>query len=1130
MSAGPEAGGGRVATSPRPAAVSAGAPRDRGEPPAVVPVPRSQQRVWIADQLTPEPAAYLGGVFLRLRGALDVAAMRRALAEIVARHEVLRTSIVERDGDLVGLLRPAAEFRLEVEAVEEAALDAAIRGVATAPMDVAEHLPMRARLLRLSSADHVLCVIMHHLAHDGASVGILYRELAYFYARFSGGAVTEPAPQAVPRQFREIAAEDEDRYDDRHLAPVLAERRAALGGRSPFEVPTDRPRPAARTGAGDLYRAAGLPTGTVDRLAALAGDRAATLFMVLLAGCHAVLYRYSGRGDVVTGTSSTTRRHDAAGNAVIGPFFNMVVVAGDVSGNPTFAELLDRVRDAAVNAYEARLLPFDTLVSELAVERDPAATPLFRILVDLVLPGDPPGLPGLRVEEILTAGAGSKYDLTLEFRRGADGLDLFVEWDTSLYDAATVQQLMAHLRAVLLAVAEDPGTRVDDIPMLDDAEVLALRSLAEPEPAEPPDGCLHDLVSAQAARTPDAVAVRDGTRQLTYAELDHLSTAVAEGLLGMGVTTGVPVGVLQDRSADLVATLLGILKAGGAYLPVDTELPPARAATLLAAAAAPVCLVPGDTEDTGIDVAAVRAAVAGAGCRVVGLDALLGPAGTGPGSHAGLPAVRPGDLCAVYFTSGSTGRPKGVACTHRGWVGQMRNMQLLYRLEPGEAVLLKTPLGFDDVAREVFWPLMVGAQVVVLPPGLHRDPQALIAATARHGVVWLQFVPSMLGLFLDCVEPRHVEGLAGLRHVVSDGDRLRPDVVATFLDRFAGTGSRLNNHWGTTEVAIDTTHHACDDADRHGTDAITVGRPMPYNSVYVLDRAFQPVPRGAVGELCIGGAGLARGYLGQPGATARAFVPHPWRPSERLYRTGDLGRLRPDGSLAYLGRRDHQVKVRGIRIELGEVESAIRAFPSVTDVVVDTWEAGPGDRRLVAYVTVSPGDDAGDTAGDAEASVRSRLRDFLVDRLPSSAVPGVITLLSRLPRMPSGKVDRRSLPAPAPGSPHDRPYVAPATETERALARMWAETLGIGRLGVHDDFFAAGGHSLLVTRVVNRMRSAFGIDVPIRLVFEHPTVRSAAADVQRLILEDIEAMSEADAERLLSAATGDPTGPSRDRG
>jgi amino acid adenylation domain-containing protein len=1082
-------------------------------PPLVVAVPRAQQRLWLADQLTPG-GAYLGCRFLRLRGDLDVAALQRAFVEIVTRHEVLRTSLtVGDDGQVVGLLRAPDELSFEVRRIApadlDAGLDAALRSEAAAPMDVSTDLPMRVVLLRLAPDDHVLGITVHHLAFDGGSFAILYRELSALY----GGGTLAP----LARQFRSIAGDDDAREEAGELAPMLAERQEALADRSSFELAPDHPRPATRSGQGELVDGFDLPAATVDRLVRIGRDQGASLYMVLLAGCWAVLRRYTSRTDVTTGTSSSTR-HDADGAAAIGPFLNMLALPGDLAGNPTFAELVRRARDVALDAYEARLVAFDTLVAEVGVPRDPARTPLFQVLVDFTVPVGVPDLGDVWAEDIPTPGAGSKYDLTFELHRTEDGgIGCRIEWDTALYDPATVTRLGAHLRCLLTALAGDPGRPVDDVAMLTATETRELQALATGAPVEPATRGLHELFAEQVARTPDAVAVQDDRGSLTYAELERRAATIAAALAAAGVERDVPVGVVLERSVDLVAALYGILMAGGAYLPFDPESSPARIGRLLAAARALLCLVPpdgdGDETATEADVEAVRTAAGEVGCRAVDVDELLrlgrtaAPADPGP--------LRPGDLCAVYFTSGSTGEPKAVACTHAGWVGQMRSMQERYRLAPGDTVLLKTPAAFDDVAREIFWPLMLGARVVALGPGLHRDPRALLAAAAEHRAAWLQFVPGMLALFLDEVGTDQVDRLDGLGHlrdVVSDGDRLPPTIVDSFFAGLGARGCRLHNHWGTTEVSIDSTHRPCRPADGTGgsaADAVALGRPMEGTEVYVLDDDLRLVPPGAIGELCLGGDGLGRGYLHDPGRTARAFVPHPWRPGQRLYRTGDTGRLLPDGSLRYCGRRDHQVKVRGVRIELGEVEAAVRAFPGVRDAVAVVREPTPGDHRLVAYAATD----------DAQ---RARLHDFLVERLAPAAVPSAIVLVPALPHHPSGKLDRRSLPAPDLEAGREAPFVPAETDTQQALAEIWAGLLGVARLGADDDFFAAGGHSLLVTRAVNRMRDAFTLDVPVRFVFENSTVRGAAARIEELVLAEIEALSDAEAARLAADIAPEP--------
>ncbi|MGW5740793.1 non-ribosomal peptide synthetase [Amycolatopsis sp. NPDC003861] len=1074
----------RPIPDPAGAVLTSARPPSADRPATRVPVPRAQQRLWLADQLTEHHTAFLTRVFVRLSGDLDVPALRGALGEIVSRHEVLRTSLSVEDGEVAGYLRPAGEFALGVEDVAPEGLDGVLRAEMTEPLDVTHGIPVRARLLRLGARDHALLVTTHHFAFDEESAPVLLRELSAFYAaRHDGG----PALPPLPRQFRELMAEEEARHDAGKLASLVAQRRAALGDRGPFELAGDRPRPTVRTGKGALRHAFELPAETVRRLTRVGCGQAASLYMVLLAGVHTVLYRYTGRADVTTGSSSSTRVTPES-DRLIGPFLTMLTLPGDLSRNPAFTELVGRTRDVVLDAYEARPLPFETLVAELGEARDPARTPLFQILVDFTVPSPAPRIGDLDVERIAGHNGGAKYDLSVEFRQVGDRVRCDLEWDTALYDEPTVVRFGEHLRAVLVAVADDPSLRLDDVPMLAAGEIAGLRALGTPEPAAAPARCLHDLFRAQVARTPHATAVTGGDASLTYAELAARATEIAHGLVALGVGPDVPVGVLLDRSVDMVATVLGILLAGGAYLPIDPAAPPARVRRLLGAANAVVCVAdrPG-----------------GDGCRFSTAGELVRQAERGDGD---LPAVSVDHLCAVYFTSGSTGEPKAVACTHRGWYSQLANLQDRYELAPGEPVLLKTPLSFDDVAREIFWPLMVGARIVVLPPGLHRDPRALLAAAIEHRLVWLQFVPGMLAPFLDEIRPEHEPALRVLRHVVSDGDRLRPETVAVFHARLGAVGCCLNNHWGTTEASIDSTHHRCGPADaRHGTEAVALGRPMADNDVYVLDPVLQPVPRGAVGELCIGGPVLARGYLGDPGRTARAFVPHPWRPGERLYRTGDTGRIGSDGNLRYRGRRDHQVKVRGVRIELGEIEAAVRAFPGTTDAVVTTWEPVPGDHQLAAYAVVT---------GEPDAAARGGLREFLVDHLSPAMVPTALILLPRLPRTPGGKVDRNALPAPHPDALRDTPFTPPGTDAEQAVAEIWAAVLGVPRLGADDDFFTVGGHSLLVVRAVNRMRDAFGVDVPLRLVFEHPTVRAAAGEIEKLIIAELEAMSDDEADRL----------------
>ncbi|MEU1290953.1 amino acid adenylation domain-containing protein [Streptomyces sp. NPDC005840] len=1060
-----------------------------------VPLSRDQERTWFVDQLSSCPSDYLIPLRLHLAGPLDRDALRRALEALVARHEVLRTGVVARDGRPVGVVLPPDRFRLrEAEVSGAGALDAALAAEAATPMDLAAGLPVRALLIRHGEREHTLVLTLHHVAADDWSCALVYDELGADYSAFAAGG---PSPVAAPAEpYRTVAA----RLDALAADPAqesLAHWRTALADLTAFEVPADRPRPAVRAGRGAVRTAFVLPPRVAEPLTALARSAGATPAMLLTAAVQTVLYRYTGRRDVTTGTTYA-RRDDPATERLLGLLINMLPLRGRPGPELTFRQFVQRFRDVSLDAFEHAEVPFDRLVEENAPERDPSRTPLFQILVNFRTGRRrSPRLTGLTVTDLPMPYEGAKYDLCVSFDQDAAGVRCGVNWDVDLYDEATVERLGNWLERLLRHVAERPDTPLDDIPLLSAPEEEALRALVLRPAVDTPGRTLHELIALSAAERPGAVALvgADGTTT-SYAALEAAANAVAHRLIGHGVGPDVPVGLLIDRSAPMVVGLLGILKAGGAYLPIEPATPAARVATLLTDAGAPVCLTTGEHAGT----------VTAAGAVPLTVDL----SGSAPPPSV---SVQPDHLCAVYYTSGSTGRPKGVACTHRGWVNRMAWMQRRHGLRPGETVLHKTTLPFDDAAVEILWPLITGGTVALLAPGLHRDPRALVDAAVRHRAVHVQFVPSVLDLFLEELGPDDVAALRrSLRSVLSSGEALRPALVERFRDAF-GDAVSLDNTWGATEVSIDSTFHVCGPRDTRGTGAVSLGRPMDNNEVLVLDHRLGPLPPGVPGELCIAGTGLARGYLGDPAKTAGAFVPHPYRPGERVYRTGDRGRMLPDGTFAYLERMDRQVKVRGVRVELGEVEAALREHPAVTDAAVVTRRAAPGDLRLAAYVALDGGDGAS-VAG---------LREHLAARLPGYAVPTTVTVLAALPRSASGKLSPALLPEPDPADHETREHVAPRDETERIIAGIWADVLSVPRIGVLDDFFSFGGHSLIATRAVNRMRQAFDTHLPLSVIFERPTVAGTAEYIHDLILAEIEAMSDAEAHRLLadvSPATG----------
>ena len=1056
----------------------------------------AQERLWFLDQLEANRTEYLIPIVLRLVGQLDVPALRAALTEIVTRHEALRTRVSLRGDEPFGVVAAPDAFQLEVRDIGDAdvaqagGMEAMAASVSTQPLDLADDLPFRAVLLRRSDHEHVLCLTAHHIAFDGSSHRVLTAELSSLYQSFTAG---EPAAlPPLPFQYADVADWQDSLLSGDALASALRYWQETLDGATPFEFPPDFPRPAQREGHGDI-RTMTWPESLTRKLEALGHQHGATLFMTLLAVCQAVFARSTGQDDIAVGTTAAERARSET-EPLIGLFVNILMLRGAVSASSRFADLLERTRDRAAEAYGHQDMPFDHLVKALAPERDLSRTPLFQVLLQYSAEPPPsPQLPGVDVTRLAAPDIIAKYDLTIEFtRKQGEGLIIGLEYDTGLYTASTMDSLLHGLLAVAGHVADQPDTPLDQLPLMTASERdEAVRSACGPMVGTPRRS-LPDLVADQAAQSPGAIAVVEGDRETSYADLTAHADKIAGLLRDRGVRAETVVGLLLDRSTDMIVGILGILRAGGVYLPIETETPPARVAQLLRNADAPVCLVGPGGADLG-----------GSGCVPVALTADL-PA-SGPASPH--PHVHPDQLAALYYTSGSTGRPKGVACPHDGWVSRMLWMQHRHGLRPGETVLHKTTLPFDDAAVEIFWPLIVGARVALLPPGLHRDPRAITDAAIRYRAVHVNFVPSMLDLFLDVLTPADVASLAPLRSVLSSGEALRPAAARRFQECFGGRVS-LDNTWGATEVSIDSTCHTVEpDTADTASGAVPIGRPIDNNQVHVLDGRLEPLPAGVAGELYIGGNTLARGYLGDPARTAAAFVPDPFRTGQRLYRTGDWGRRRADGTLEFLGRHDRQVKIRGVRIELGEVEAAVRAHPLVADVVVTSWAPSPADKRLAAYVAPA-------ARADLDPAT---VRRYLEQVLPSYAVPSSIAVLDTLPRLANGKLDLRSLPAPDPAAVRDTPYLRPRTPTERALAEIWSAVLGMDRIGVDDNFFALGGHSLLATTAMGRMRRVFDTDLPLSLMFEAPTIAQAADRVEAAVLAEIEAMSEADALRLANS-------------
>ncbi|MGP3929255.1 amino acid adenylation domain-containing protein [Nonomuraea sp. KM88] len=1046
-------------------------PRPSGEPP----LSHAQERLWFLEQFAPGTTQLTIPIRLRLRGPLDVPALAAALDAVAAGHDALRTRFPATwDGRPRVELAEGGTLPLTVsDAPDEAGARARAEEFLAVPFDLAAGPVARALLVRLAADDHVLVIAVHHIAADGWSADLLLREV---FARYDGAA-----PAAPEVGYADYAAWQRGLPPSRRDLDFWRER---LAGLEPLDLPADRPRPPERTYAGAAHTFP-LDAEVAAALARLGREHSATPYMTMLAAFAALLGRYASTDDVAVGSPVAGRQVPEL-DGVIGCFVNMLTMRVDLSGDPAFAELLERVRDAAVDAYAHQDLPFEQLVAELDLPRDVSRSPLFGVILAMQnYRGASVEAPaGLSVADFPVDSWATRYDLELYVGDGSGGMFVY---NTDLFDAATIERLAGHLRALLEQVAGRPGLRLSEIDLLSPGERrLVVEGWNDTAWRFPGEATLHGRIEAQAALTPDAVAVRFEGRSLTYAELSARADRVAHTLRDLGAGPGSVVAVCAERSLELLPGLLGVLRAGAAYLPVDPGYPAERVAFMLADAAPAVLLTQSTIRPSLPETAAVT-------LDLDDPDAWTG----GPGP---LPAVRPDDVAYVIYTSGSTGRPKGVANTHGGIANRLDWMQERFGLGPGDVVAQKTPLSFDVSVWELFWPPRCGASLVLATPGGHKDAAYLRKLIVTEGVTTAHFVPSMLAVFLG------EEGAAGcgsLLRVICSGEELPADLARRCVATLPG--AELHNLYGPTEAAVDVSAWHCLPGTLASAARVPIGAPIANTALHVLDATMAPVPVGVPGELFIGGAGLAQGYLNRPGLTAERFVPDPFGPpGSRLYRTGDLARRRPDGALEFLGRLDGQVKLRGLRIELGEIEAALRALPGVRDAAVVVRED-----RLAAYLVPDtpenepPGrphdepDDQPDGHPDDRPHDRppdhAAVRAGLKRTLPDYMVPSAYVTLDSLPLNPSGKLDRRALPAPVAGRDAGVELVAPGTPTEAALAAIWADLLGLDVVGVDDDFFDLGGHSLLATQVVARLRAQTGAGVSVMDVFKHRTVRELAA-------------------------------------
>ncbi|MDB4970228.1 MAG: amino acid adenylation domain protein, partial [Myxococcales bacterium] len=1067
-------------------------------PPPLVPQPRTgalplsfaQQRLWFLDQIEPGSATYNLPTALRMRGPLDVEALRQAVEAIVARHESLRTTFATEDGQPVQKIHPPGAWpfvSLDLSALaageREAQLLVEVRKEAVRPFDLDAGPLLRTTLVRLADEDHVLLATIHHVVSDGWSLGVLVRETAALYAAYAEGKSLR-LPE-LPAQYADFAIWQRGWLAGEVLDTQLAYWRERLQGVPTLDLPVDHARPATPSHRGALEPFT-LPAALTAKLRRLARERGVTLYMTLLAAFEVLLHRYTGQEDFAVGTPIANRTEREI-EELIGFFVNTLVMRADLSANPSFVELLARVRREALGAYAHQAVPFERLVDEVGVERDGSRNPLFQVMFVMQnAPVEQMTLAGLTLESLAVDTGTAKFDLTLLMGEGPGGLVGSFEYATDLFDAPTMARLASHFVKLLGEIVEQPELRVGELPLLAPAERHQLVDEWNAISDYAHEACIHERFAAQVAKAPDAIAVEYEDERLTYRQLDARANQLAHHLQSLGVGPEVRVGICVERSLEMVVGLLGILKAGGAYVPLDPSYPADRLAFMLEDAQVPVLL----TQQSCQERLPAHAA------ELILLDGEVSPFAQQP-TTAPLCTMSAESLAYVIYTSGSTGRPKGTLVSHANVVRLFSATQDWYRFDERDVWTLFHSFAFDFSVWELWGALFHGGRLVVVPYLTSRTPSQLLELIVRAGVTVLNQTPSA---FRQLMEAEVASGMAGgslpLRLVIFGGEALEMGSLREWWMRHGDAKPQLVNMYGITETTVHVTYRPLSNADVNGGSVI--GRAIPDLRVYALDKHQNLVPVGVAGELYVGGRGVARGYLNRRELTAQRYLPDPFsdEPGARMYRSGDLARWRADGGLEYLGRIDQQVKIRGHRIELGEIEAALAACDGVRASVVVVRE-----ERLVAYVV-----------GTATAGT---LRETLGQTLPQYMVPSLFVMLDALPLTSHGKIDRKALPAPGGERPElGQAYVAPRTAEEELLAAIWCQLLGLDRVGVDDNFFEVGGDSILSIQVVSRARRA-GLSLTPRQVFDHPTVAAQAQVAGRAIVE-AEAQGPAEGEVALT--------------
>ena len=1046
------------------------APRDKH-----LPLSFAQQRLWFFDQFEPGSPLYNLPRAVRLQGKLNINLLLASLNEIIRRHEVLRTSFALADGQPIQVIFPSLNLQLPVvdlkyipQQQREAELYRLAKEEAQTGFDITQAPLLRAKLLQLDTEDNVILLTFHHIVSDGWSTDILIREVATLYTAFCAGRPS-PLPQ-LPIQYADFALWQRKWLEAEALKNQLAYWQKQLSGELPIlQLPTDRPRPAVQTYVGKTLSFV-LPTNLSEGLKSLSKQEGVTLFMTLLAAFKTLLYRYTGQTDILVGCPIANRNRAEIEN-LIGFFVNTLVLRSNLSGNPTFRDLLKQVRQVALGAYAHQDLPFEKLVEEIQPERNLSYSPLFQIM--FVLQNAPMGkleLTGLRIKPLENNNTTAKFDLTLEIEDDVEqGLIVNFEYNTNLFDEITILHLAANFEVLLKGIVTNPQQYLCNLPLLTTTEKQQLLEWSQGKTNLEPKLCIHKLFEAQVEGTPDEIAVEFENQQLSYQELNQRANQLAHYLQELGVKPEVLVGICVERSLDMVIGLLAILKAGGAYVPLDPSYPKERIAFILEDTQATVLL----TQASLVEAMPQHQAI------VVCLDADWHFIAQQSQENL-FSQLTTDNLAYVIYTSGSTGKPKGVQISHAALSNFLYSMKQTPGLTDEDILLAVTTYSFDIAALELFLPIIVGVRLVVASREIVSDGTQLSTKLIDSKATVIQATPATWQLLLAA----GWDGNHQLK-ILCGGEALPGHLANQLLERC----DCLWNMYGPTETTIWSAASQVETVN----NTVPISSPIANTQLYILDKYHQLVPVGVLGELCIGGEGLARGYFNRPDLTAEKFIPNPFSDkSARLYKTGDLARYLPNGDIEYIGRIDNQVKVRGFRIELGEIETLVCQYPGVREAVVAVHCSEADCQRVIAYVV----------SQKEQTLAIAELRSFLESKLPSYMVPAVFVTLEALPLTPNGKVDRKALPIPELTKVSSSMITPPSTPIENLLAGIWAEVLSIDKVGIDNNFFELGGHSLIATRVISQIRQVFKAELPLRYLFEKPTIAEFAKEIEKAIKVD----------------------------